>query len=567
MRWQLPTPNDTVAAALAAAHGLSPVTARLLSSRGHTLEGVETFLGASLQQLSDPLAPAYMGAAVERFIAALRRQESILIFGDYDVDGITSTVLLTEFARRFGLAPRHLVPQRLTEGYGLSRDALERALADGEPQLLIAVDCGTSGSAEVAWLRQRGIDVLILDHHAGKEALPQDCILVNPQVHDPEDAEWRNLCGVGLVFKFCHAVVKVLREAGDSQAEGIDLRDWLDLVALGTVADLVHLTGENRILVKHGLQRLSRCRRPGLCALMEVAGITLGEPLQPFDISFKLGPRLNACGRLNDADQPIRLLMEDNWSHCQTIASALDRANRERQDIERDIAEAAEAMVQRDFAGDTGLILHDPAWHTGVVGIVASRIARKFQRPAIVLGAEADGIAKGSGRSIEGVDLVGILQACAHLINQWGGHPMAVGLSTDTGRLSALRSAFNATLQAAYPDGLPEPVLGIDALLQPQDLTPGLLDELDSLAPFGQGNPEPLFAVHEAIIGSIGRLGDAHIRFNLINRTGRAPIEGVGWNMAGNPPPAGRPISLAFRYGWNTWRGRKSPRLTLVDWR
>jgi single-stranded-DNA-specific exonuclease len=567
MRWIDPPANASLAAEFARQLGLSGACARLLAARGFTsVDTVEAFLSPSLQQLADPLAAGRMGAAVARLEHALENQESVLIFGDYDVDGVTSTVLLTHFLRRFGLNPRFVVPHRIDEGYGLSVDSLERALSDGKPQLLIAVDCGTGSAVEVAWLREQGIDVLILDHHASKEALPADCILVNPHVNDPDDVPWMDLCAVGLVFKFCHAFLKVMRRKGDPLAEKTDLREYLDLVALGTVADLVPLTGENRILVRHGLRHLRFCRRPGICALMEVVGLTLGDALTPIDIGFRIGPRINASGRLDDATLPIQLLLGEDWQSCKAAARALDDFNRERQEIERTITEEAEALVIATYGDDLGLIVHADSWHAGVVGIVASRLSRKFNRPALVLGSEADGQCKGSGRSVEGVNLVEILSECSAHISQWGGHPMAVGLTTSKDQLEQLRAAFNATLVRQFPDGLPGPALRIDTFIATADLTEGLLDELDRLAPFGQGNPEPVFGLAGVTLAGIGQLGKSHCRFQLLRDNGRAPLEGVAWNPD-NWPPAGQPLDIAVRFHWHDWRGDRSPRLTLLDWR
>ncbi|HSH09390.1 MAG TPA: DHHA1 domain-containing protein, partial [Oceanipulchritudo sp.] len=327
------------------------------------------------------------------------------------------------------------------------------------------------------------------------------------------------------------------------------------------------LEGENRILVKHGLQRLKSCRRPGICALMEVAGITLGEEITPFDIGFKLGPRINASGRLDDASVPIQLLLSEDWNSCHETANLLDSSNRERQEIERAITLEAEDQVVSLYADDHGVILHSSDWHAGVVGIVASRIARKFNRPALVLGSDSEGLLKGSGRSIDGVDLVDILQNCTDHIVQWGGHPMAIGLTTEEGRLAELRQAFNEALRIQFPDGLPEPVLKIDANLDPDALTETLLAELDQLSPYGQGNPEPIFALENVTLTSVSALGQDHIRFSCSRPGGLDPIDGVAWNMAGNPPPVGRPVKLAVRFHWHAWRGRRSARLTLLDWR
>jgi single-stranded-DNA-specific exonuclease len=568
MQWIGPSSNEGFARHIGQQLGISPVVASLLASRGLTHpEQVAQFLNPRLQGLSDPLLAGGMREAVSRIELALKRQESILIFGDYDVDGVTSTAFLIQFLRLFGLSPRFVVPKRLEEGYGLSMDSLARALSSGKPDLLLAADCGTSSSVEVAWLREQGIDVMILDHHTSKESLPADCIMVNPHVNDGEDVPWKHLCSVGLVFKFCHAFLKVMREKGDPLADQTDLREYLDLVALGTVADLVQLEGENRILVKNGLQRLKACQRPGICALMEVAGVSLGDEISPFDIGFKLGPRINASGRLDDASMPINLMLNNDWAACREAARVLDSFNRERQEIERAITYEAEDQVASLYADDHGIILHSADWHAGVVGIVASRIARKFNRPALVLGSDTEGLIKGSGRSIEGVNLVEILQECTEHIVQWGGHPMAVGLTAEEGRIADLRSAFNAALKAQFPAGLPETCLSIDALLEPQDLTGKLLAELDSLSPYGQGNPEPVFALEGVSIANAIPLGQDHLKFNLFAPGRAAPVEGVGWNMQASSLPIGTPIDIAVKFHWHAWRGQRSPRLTLLDWR
>lgn len=567
MRWIDPTYDERLAARIARRFSLSEVTARLLASRGFDdLEQIGSWLKPGLASLSDPLEVGFLPEAVARLELALKRQETILIFGDYDVDGVTSTAFLVQFLRQFGAKPCFFVPKRLEEGYGLSIESLQRAIEGNKPDLLIAVDCGTSSSGEVAWLRGQGIDVLILDHHASKEALPTDCILVNPHINDPEETAWINLCSVGLVFKFCHAFLKVMREKGDALAEGTDLRDYLDLVALGTVSDLVPLDGENRILVRHGITRLEKCRRPGILALMEVAGLTPGSELTATDIGFRLGPRINASGRIDEATLPIKMLLGEDYAQCREAARVLDSLNRERQDIERDIVKEAEALVESEHAGEAGIVVYSRGWHSGVVGIVASRLARRYHKPAIVLGSETEGIVKGSGRSVPGVNLVEVLALCDGQLEQWGGHPMAVGLNATEEQVPLFRKRFNESLHALYADGLPDPFLNIDVRVQPGLLTEKLLWELGSLGPFGQGNPEPLFGIYGVTLTAVNFLGRTHIRF-AVPRPGRhPPLDCVGWNLRDRPPPTGVPVNIAARFGWNLWRGDRTPRLTLVDW-
>jgi single-stranded-DNA-specific exonuclease len=567
MQWQEPTFDTEPVWEIVKECGVSPLLAGLLVRRGWAdARQARGFIEPKLADLADPFAIRHMDAAVDRVQQAVARNESVLIFGDYDVDGVTSTASLVSFLRDFGLSPKYVVPRRLTEGYGLSVESLERALSQHVPHLLIAVDCGTSSAAEVAWLRARGIDVLILDHHTSKEALPQDCVVVNPHVFDPVDSSWVDLCSVGLVFKLCHAFLKRLRAEGDVKALEMDLREHLDLVALGTVADLVPLLGENRILVSFGLQRLRNCRRPGLCALMEMAGLRIGEAVDTFDIGFRIGPRINAGGRLEEATVPIELLLSPDREHGMQIAVTLNELNTERKQIENDIAAEADRMVLDAYAEEAGLVVCRPQWHTGVVGITASRIARKYNRPTIVLGMDGDGALKGSGRSVAGVDLVAVLQQCSVHLSHWGGHPMAIGLTLAEDALEAFRKDFSAAVKRLYPAGVPDKVLEIDAVAKPREFTHELLGQLDRMAPFGQGNPEPLFAVHRARISQLQPMGsNGHWRFQLL--TDERPLDVVAWGLGERTPPVDREIDLAVRFGWNIWRGQRSPRLTMVAWR
>ncbi len=537
----------------------------------HKLESLieaREFMDPRLAALQDPFCITNLEAGVARLRHAMRTGEKILVFGDYDVDGITSTVILVDVLSRYGIYPQFVVPRRLEEGYGLSDAALQRALSEGpQPDLVITVDCGTSSRTQVAALRAAGIDVIILDHHASKEALPDDCILVNPHVHDAPDVPWKHLCAAGLVFKFVHGLLKTLREDGDSLAHEIKLREYLDLVTLGTIADLAPLVGENRIFVRHGLRLLRETRRVGLAALFEVGGIQLGHEITPFDISFRIGPRINASGRLGDAREPIELLLSEDLQQCRATALELDASNRDRQKIERAIAEAAEALVLSQFPDAPGLILYNPDWHAGVVGIVASRLTHRFHRPALVLGAEGV-FAKGSGRSIPGVSLVEVLSASAHLLESWGGHPMAVGLTFDPANLDQLRREFCAAILQHTGGKLPDPCLSIASHLELEDLNEKLLTDLETLAPFGQGNHEPVFVIRNARIERPQPLGDgAHSRFKLPTNT-HSGLSGIAWNVpvAALPAP-GTAAHLAVRFGWNNWQGRRSPRITLVDWK
>jgi single-stranded-DNA-specific exonuclease len=459
------------------------------------------------------------------------------------------------------------VPRRLEEGYGLSRGAIDRALEAGKPDLFIALDCGTNSHDELAYLQAQGVDAIVIDHHRSKEKPLGDGILINPHVHDgPEDAPWRNLCTVGLVFKLVHGLLKQLRAENHPVAFRIHLKEYLDLVAMGTVADLVPLIGENRILSRHGLQILQHTRRRGLRALMDVSGLKPGQEIQPVDISFRLGPRINASGRLADAALSVELILSEDAAFCVDAARQLDGFNRERQEIERQITEAAERMVEERYSEAHGLVLFAEEWHPGVVGIVASRVTRKYHRPCIVLGHE-NGFAKGSGRSIYGLNLVELLGSCADLLTSWGGHPMAVGISLPLGNLEAFRARFAEAVRSWQCGQMAEPGLEIACWLDLEQVREQLLDELEVLHPFGQGNPEPVFGLRGVRFRQRPEVfKEQHFRFQLDDARGRR-LYGVAWKQAQRIPPIGVPVDLAVEVAWNIHNDRKLLQMELLDWR
>ncbi|MGF1449390.1 MAG: single-stranded-DNA-specific exonuclease RecJ [Opitutales bacterium] len=555
--------------------GVHPVVARLLASRGfESRHEAEAFLHPKLAHLRDPFEIHNLRPAVERILRALEKGERILIFGDYDVDGITSTVLLVSILRQFGSFPRYAVPLRLEEGYGLNRAALERAIEVEVPDLLIAVDCGTKSIDEVAWLRSLGVDVVLVDHHRGADTLPLDCVIVNPHVSGRDDETSQALCAVGLTFKVIHGLLKELRERGDRHAYKVRIKDYLDLVALGTIADLVPLRDENRILARHGLGMLAQCQRQGVRALFDVCGLSLGQPIRPTDISFRIGPRINASGRLADATVPIEMLLCEDFGRCAEAASDLDGMNRERQEIERTICAQAEAQVLQEQRDDPALVVFDDDWHTGVVGIVAGKLARQFNRPAVVLGREGQW-AHGSGRSVPGINLVEAMSFCAvdgtgcALLGSWGGHPMAVGVAVQADKLTEFRTHLHAAVKQQMDCGLTEPCLPVAGTLRADQLGAPLLKELELMEPYGEGNPEPIFAVPSAQLVEepvIFGEGDAHFRFHLPTTPGRK-VSGVAWGQGCRVPPVGEPVDLAVKLAWNVFNGRRFPQIELVDWK
>ena len=568
MRWTYtPLPAEAVGA-LAAGAGVSPVLAELLLRAGlDDGDAATRFMNPALAELSDPFLLANLEAAACRLRRAIADGEQIVVLGDYDVDGVSSTALVVGILRRFGSSPRFVVPRRSEDGYGLSRSAIDRALEQGKPGLFIALDCGTNSHEEAAYLRAQGIDLLVVDHHRSKEAPLVHGLLINPHVHAGADEEsWRHLCTVGLVFKLVHGLLKRLRAENHPVALAIRPRDYLDLVALGTVADLVPLRGENRILARHGLRILQDTQRPGLRALMDIAGVKPGQEIMPVDVSFRLSPRINASGRLADAALSVELLLSEDPVFCAETARQLDTFNRERQDIERLITEEAERIIESQYAECPGVVLYAENWHPGVVGIVAGRVSRKYNRPCVVLGNEGE-LAKGSGRSIDGINLVEVLGTCCEHLASWGGHPMAVGVAVAKGNLDRFREQFAAAVRAHAGGDIAEARLDLAAWLTPAQIKESLMGELDALHPFGQGNPEPVFGLRGIVLRYPPEVfKEQHFRFNFEDERGRR-LYGVAWKMADRRPPSGVPLDLAFELKWNHFNGRKLLQLVLADWR
>jgi single-stranded-DNA-specific exonuclease len=522
--------------------------ARLLLRKGFSCrEEVEAFLRPRLNLLSDPFLLPQMEAAAERILAALARHERVVLFGDYDVDGVTSLTLLSEMMRALGGSPQLFLPLRMEEGYGLSRESVERCVASHRPQLLIAVDCGTSSQTEIAELKRRGIDVIVLDHHEPKSVMPDCVAVVNPKT-DPE-SPFHYLCSVGIVFKLCHALLKI-RPLPD-----FDLRSGLDLVALGTVADIVPLCGENRIFVQRGAVEIARSGRPGLRRLMERASVR--PPVLTEDIGFRLGPRLNAAGRLSTAEKSLRLLLTRDDTEAMALAELLDKQNQERQEVEKEIFRAGEEQIAREFdpGRDAAIIVGGKDWHPGVLGIVASRIARRYHRPAIVIGFDGEGLGKGSARSIERFHLVKALECCAPYLEKFGGHEAAAGLTLRQENIDKFAEAFRQTArQKLSPDDL-QPRLRLDYELELSDLNVEFLHWHEMLQPFGNSNPQPLFLARNVEPAAPPQVvNDKHLTLRL--RQQNACRRAVFFDGASEPlPPA--PWDIAFRIRPDDYNGQR----------
>ena len=576
-RWSLAPPQPLLAGQLAVQLKISPLLAQCLLNRGLSERaGIETFLSPRLKNLADPFLLPNMAAAVDRLLLAHEHNEPLVIFGDYDVDGVSSTALLLEVLRPLGWQVDYYLPHRLDEGYGLSADGVENCLKKFPVKLLLAVDCGSTAVETIQQLRSRGVDVIVLDHHQVSSPAPDAVALVNPQLQsragvspapDRRDAcpAFTELCSAGLAFKLAHALIKRGRETGLPGSAEFDLRPLLDLVALGTIADLVPLTGENRILVSTGLQRLSTTLRPGLIALKQVAQCP--PVLGAYEVGFQLGPRLNAAGRLETAGESLQLLLARDPAVAMPLAESLDSRNRERQKIERGIVEEVVGALKAKFDPKTDFVIVEGQllWHIGVVGIVASRVLQQFYRPTIILGGEG-GEWRGSGRSIAGFDLAAALRECDDLLVRHGGHALAAGLSLRPERLDAFRQRLNELARRALtPEDL-QPSLRLDAETGLHEMTFETLDELAGLKPTGQGNPTVQFCArnltHQRPLQRIGT-EKQHVKMWVTD--GGVTLEALWWNGGDKSLPAGK-FDLAFAPQTNEFNGRRTVQLKVLDW-
>lgn len=568
-RWRVPDPMPLAARPLEAALGISPLLAHCLVHRGfRDPAAVSTFLEPRLKSLGDPLLLPNMDRAVERLYQARESGERLVIFGDYDVDGVTATTLLETSLNQLGWQVSHYLPHRMDEGYGLSQAGVENCLARFPVTLLLAVDCGSTAFQQIQWLSERGVDVLVLDHHQISDPPPPAVALVNPQLTPASEPNLRELCSAGLAFKLLHAVLRHGRTLGLEGFSRFDIKPLLDLVALGTVADLVPMIGENRLLVSAGLKRLETTTRPGLVALKEVAQTR--SPVGVYEVGFQLGPRLNASGRMETAESSLELLLAPDLETARPLAEALDVTNRERQTIERRISDDVLALVRSRFKPATDFIIVEGAleWHIGVVGIVAARVLREFYRPTIILGGD-NGNWRGSGRSVAGFDLAAALRECGDLLEKHGGHAMAAGVTIQPERLDAFRERLNAVAQRSLRPELMVPELRLDASVNLRELTVERLTELMRLQPFGQGNPALQFLVPGVTLaGPPQKLGreQQHWKFRITD--GVAFLEVLWWGGAegGTLPPSGT-FDVAVVPQLETYNGRTSVRLKFLDWR
>src|ERR1700722_6919216 len=545
-RWLIPQTDPQAARELADGLGVQAVTARVLLHRGLTdPDAARRFLKPDLGHLHDPLLLTSMADAVARIKTAIQAKEKILIYGDYDVDGTVSVVILKKAIEMPGREASFHGPHRLKEGYGMRADVIERAAAMGIA-LIVSVDTGIRASEVVREARERGIDVIVTDHHLPDAELPPALAVLNPNRRDCRYPD-KNLCGAGVAFKLVHALLATLGWPAEKLARV--LKSFLKLVAIATVADVVPLVGENRVIVKHGLEGLNQSKNPGLQAILEFSGLMNGQSPSARQVAFQIAPRINAAGRMDDAQSVIRMFLTEDPEHARRLASQLHALNQERRDTEAEIVRLVlEECVGVPVTDDqTVLVFSGANWHRGVVGIVASRLVERFYRPVFVL-SEEDGQAQGSGRSIARFHLLDALESMPDLFSRFGGHRQAAGVSLAAESVPEFRRRLNICAGTRLTPADFQPQLAIDATVSLRDLTTGpAIQELRGMAPFGFGNPPPVLGFLGAeVAGAPAVMKEKHLRLHL-PQDGRSLFP-KAWNFASRAADfaVSSPIDAAF---------------------
>lgn len=551
--WCIAPQDDPGVAGLAEALAIPPILAQLLIRRGLvSTEAAQTFLNPSLAQLSDPMLLTGMREAVERITRARDADEHVLVFGDYDVDGISGTAILVNGLKRFGLTRvSYNMPKRLTEGYGLDNEHVDEALAQGV-SLIVTVDNGISAHGPAAHARAAGLDLIITDHHAIEHGLPDALAVINPQ-REPESYPGRYLCGAGVAFKLATALNGTPND--------------LDIAALGTVADIVPLLEENRVIVALGLKHIIRHQRNGIARLAEVAGIDLLS-ISSVDIGFQIGPRINAAGRLNNGLAALQLLLTECPEQATEMASFLNDANTERRSIEKDIYDEALEELEACFTpAQRGIVLAREGWHPGVIGIVASKIQGRYQRPVVIIAVGEDGMGRGSARANGGFDMVKAFRGCQEHLVKFGGHRSAAGLTIAMDKVAGFCASFEEAAREQLGDGDIISELAVDVIASFSEIDPALLHAIARLEPLGHHNPAPVFCTLgvEALGASARILKDQHLKVSF--RQGDTVLPAIGFNMAERfyTEDLTGPVDIAYTPQFNSWRGETSIQLLLKD--
>jgi len=558
-RWIVREQDAQRVASLARVLAVSPTIAALLLARGCNDEpAARLFLEPSYDQLHDPYLMLGMSDAVPRLLRAIERREPILVYGDYDVDGTTGTALLLRALNLLGAKTGFHVPHRFTEGYGIQQAALQRAVNEGY-KLVISVDCGIRAHEPLYWARDNGLDVIITDHHLPDEGegVPPAYAVLNPNQRGCNYPD-KNLAGVGVAFKLVDALFR--KHGRESQVHA-----FLKIVAIGTVADVAKLIGENRTIVALGLQGLPKATNPGLRALMEVAGC--GEGMTAYDIGFRIGPRINAAGRMDAARAVVELFGTRNMAEARRLAFHLDSRNRERKEVQQQIVELAIAELESSAvepANSYVAVIAGEGWHRGVIGIAASKIAERINRPCVVLSIDGE-VAHGSGRSIEPYHLLNGLTECADLFDKFGGHSHAAGITIRPDRITELRRRLNEHAAGCLTAEDLQPCVYLDAELPTQEITFELIRELSALEPYGAGNTRPVFLARNLCIVSEPRLiGQRHLKMSVAGPESR-PLETIFWNGAERMAELKRGVDMAYTIETTNWTGEAFLQLSVQD--
>lgn len=558
-RWKVKPEDKKLQDVLGKGLNILPLTAQLLINRGFVdCDKAFSFLRPELKSLHDPFLLKDMDRAVNRLFEAVSKREKIAVYGDYDVDGTTSTALLFLFFREIGVDIECYIPDRKTEGYGLNADAVKRLALRGV-KVMVTVDCGSSNYEETALANSLGMDVIISDHHEVPEKVPPAYALLNPKQKDCL-FPFKGLAGVGVAFNLLMALRAHLREAGWFKAEPPNLKKYLDLVSIGTIADIVPLVDENRVLVSYGLRELENTARPGLAALKEVSGIKPGK-LSSESVAYQLAPRINAAGRLKNAATAFRLLITEDSAEAATLAGILNKENVARQALEEEILNEAVSMLG-DGTADRGIVLASAGWHPGVIGIVASRLVERYSKPVVMIALDGE-TGKGSARGIRSFDMLEGLRACSKHLDRFGGHKAAAGLSLSKDKLEAFRNDFVRYANEAIGDDDLIPEITLDAEVSLDEVDKRLVREIEGLAPFGSANREPVLCLTQAHIIRTEVVGAKHLRFK-VKQKGCAR-SGIGFNLAGLHPMEGQGYSLAFSPYLDDWQGSRDLKLRIKD--
>ena len=562
--WVVLPQNDELAQSLAQSLKVHQIVAQLLVNRTITTpeEGLN-FLDPKLKNLHDPFLFHDMGKCVDRILVACKDNQKVVFYGDYDVDGITGSALLSSLFSEIGIQNDCYIPHRINEGYGLSKEGITRCHQMGA-KLIITVDCGIHAFEEIAFAKSLGMDVIVTDHHEPAETIPECIGVINQKVND-SGYPFRDLAGVGVAFKLAHGILKKGREDNLPWAFSIDLKTYLDYVPLGTVADIVPLIDENRILAKNGFMQLDKSKRPGIQALKSKVGIS--EGISSFDVAFKLAPRLNATGRIGDAYDSLLLMKTDNPSEAEYLANNLEYNNRARQRIEEETFKEALSEVEKtlDSEKERVLVVHKDNWPIGVIGIVASKLSRKFYRPVFVISSDDEGC-KGSGRSIEGFDLSVALKKCSDILDSFGGHAFAAGIVLTKENISTFKMRMNLQADEVLTEKHLAKKVVIDSRLSLRDVTESLLSQINLLQPYGQNNPEPLFIIKGVQCDSVPVLiKEKHVKF--LARNGGSFLEVIGFNMADRFAEIKKDLifDIVTQLSVNTYKGRRTLQLMLKD--